>query len=63
MRRPGRVSIPTIYASVGPKPEIVLALVDLGDAEVGGSDPRDRATNEMAPAASIALDGYPSGDV
>lgn len=46
------VSIPTIYASIGRKAAIVLALVNLVDAEIGAEYGRDRAAD---PAALVAL--------
>jgi len=49
------VSIPTIYASVGPKPAIVLALVSLIDVAIAGAETRERIPNESDPAALLAL--------
>ena len=49
------VSIPTIYASVGRKAAIVLALVNLVDAEIGAEYGRDRAGAATDPAALVAL--------
>lgn len=49
------VSIPTIYASVGTKSQIVLALVGLVDFRVGAVEARARLEIETDPARLIAL--------
>lgn len=52
------VSIPTIYASVGPKPAIVKALVGLVDLGVGGAEARSRIPRETDPAAVVAISAH-----
>lgn len=49
------VSIPTIYASVGPKAAIVLALVNFVDAEIGGEYSRQGIGVAADPAALLAF--------
>src|SRR5438067_10928052 len=49
------VSIPTIYASVGPKQAIVTALVGLVDFQVGGVQARARHDTETDPAELIPI--------
>jgi TetR/AcrR family transcriptional regulator, regulator of cefoperazone and chloramphenicol sensitivity len=49
------VSIPTIYASVGPKQAIVMALVALIDLQVGGADATNRVETETNPHELIGI--------
>lgn len=49
------VSIPTIYASVGPKPAIVQVLLDLIDWSVAGEDARANVLEQTDPAAILAI--------
>lgn len=49
------VSIPTIYASVGPKPAIVSAIVELINLGIGGSEAQARLEVETDPAELIKI--------
>lgn len=49
------VSVPTIYASIGPKQAIVMALVDLIDREVGAPEVVAQIATEADPGRLIAL--------
>ena len=49
------VSIPTIYASVGPKTAIVLALGETIDSDVGGPQSRERLRSETNAAELLRM--------
>ena len=49
------VSIPTLYASVGPKEAIVSALAELIDEEIGGAGARQTIGKESDPTRLIAM--------
>jgi AcrR family transcriptional regulator len=49
------VSIPTLYASVGPKAAVVMALYERVNAEVGGDRVGERIARESDPTELIAL--------